>query len=183
MPQNLHFDNALVQRFAATGNEEDFEVLVQRHGCLVFNTCNRILRNQHEAEDATQAVFLTLASKAGSLKRQRSIAAWLHKVSIHVSLRALKSRQARKKRESKVAKAKKHFVVENEDSVLSVLDQELQSIPEKLRTPFILHYLGGYTCQQIGLTLSSNKETIKSRLKKARELLRTRLTKKGLERK
>ena len=63
-------DGALVAAFAASttsaGREEAFAELVRRHGVMVVGTCRRILGNGTDAEDAAQAVFLTLAHKARS---------------------------------------------------------------------------------------------------------------------
>ena len=54
----------LLSEFVSTGRQEPFEEIVRRYAGMVFNVCYQILRDTHDAEDATQAVFLTLAVKS-----------------------------------------------------------------------------------------------------------------------
>src|SRR5262245_49700849 len=72
-------DAELLARFAETREEMAFASLVWRHGTLVWGTCQHILGDTPDAEDAFQATFLTLARKAaqGSIM---SLAGWLHHV-------------------------------------------------------------------------------------------------------
>src|SRR5579871_684099 len=65
--------------------ERAFAALVERHGPAVLRACRAILRDEHAAEDAFQAVFLVLARKAGSLRVRDSLAPWLHEVACRVA--------------------------------------------------------------------------------------------------
>ena len=51
----------LLAEFRTTGRQEPFEEIVRRYAAMVFHICFQVLKNRHDAEDATQAVFLTLA--------------------------------------------------------------------------------------------------------------------------
>jgi hypothetical protein len=59
-------DWQMLERFVEGRDEAAFEVLVARHGPMVFNVCKQLLRDPHDAEDAFQAVFLELVRKAGA---------------------------------------------------------------------------------------------------------------------
>src|SRR5438128_8503758 len=87
-------DAELLERFAVARDQAAFEVLVWRHGAMVLNLCRRVLRHEHDAEDAFQATFLALARKGGSIGRRETIAGWLYRVAFRVALRA-RERQAR----------------------------------------------------------------------------------------
>src|SRR5215813_10643974 len=93
--QQLHQmpDRELLAQFAAQGNETAFRVLMDRYGAMVLRVCKRILGNDQDAEDAYQATFFVLASKAGSQRRQESVASWLHGVAVRTALEARRADQ------------------------------------------------------------------------------------------
>src|SRR6516162_888500 len=73
-------DRELLSRFSSLRDEAAFAALLQRHGPLVVNVCQRVLGNSHDADDAFQATFLVLARKAGSIRRSESVGSWLYGV-------------------------------------------------------------------------------------------------------
>src|SRR6516164_5996739 len=73
-------DSDLLECFLAQHDELAFTALVQRHGPMVLGVCRRILRNEADAEDAFQAVFLVLVRKAGSIRPRRMVGNWLYGV-------------------------------------------------------------------------------------------------------
>src|SRR5262245_10944198 len=79
-------DADLLGRFVNSRDGLAFETLVRRHAAMVWNVCRRILHDGADAEDAFQAVFLTLVRKAYTIDRRASVASWLHKVAYRVAL-------------------------------------------------------------------------------------------------
>src|SRR5687767_2092325 len=83
-----HSDRELLDRFARGRDEAAFAALVHRHGPTVYGVCRRVLGDPHDAEDAFQAVFLVLATRADGLHRHPALDAWLHAVAVRVALKA-----------------------------------------------------------------------------------------------
>lgn len=176
-------DVELLERFVQQRDEAAFELLVWRHQRMVMGVCRRVLGNAHDAEDAFQAAFLTLARKAHSLRRHRAVAAWLHKVAYHIALRTRKNASQRKTVDLDPADLVSLSGPVDEAmrrDLATVLDAEVSRLPEKYRVPVVLCYLQGKTYQEASSQLSVPLGTLSARLTRARDLLRTRLLRRGV---
>jgi RNA polymerase sigma factor (sigma-70 family) len=177
-------DTQLLQRFVQGRDESAFELLVWRHGPMVLGVCRRLLRDEHDAEDAFQATLLILARKAGSIGKRESVGSWLYKVAYRVALRAREGALRRAQRERPVAELPAiidpHPAGAGADELRPVLDEELSRLPEKQRAPVVLCYLEGLTNEEAAHQLRCPIGTIKTRLAQARRLLGERLARRGL---
>src|SRR5262249_57638676 len=81
-------DAYLLDRFIEHRDELAFEALVRRHGPMVLGVCRRLLRCDHDAEDAFQATFLVLARKAASVVPRELVGNWLYGVAHRTALKA-----------------------------------------------------------------------------------------------
>src|SRR5262249_18337994 len=95
-------DADLLARFVTGRDEAAFELLVWRHERMVRAVCRRVLRREHDVDDASQATFLTLACKAASIGKRQALGAWLHQVAYWIALRA-RADAARRDRHEKQA--------------------------------------------------------------------------------
>jgi len=174
-------DAQLLGRFAATHDETAFAALLQRHGPLVLGVCRRVLGDAHDAEDAFQASFLVLARKASSIRNQESVGSWLAGVAYKIAARARASATRRRHHEHRAGEqASMSMPPDRADQELRpILDEELQHLPRKYRTPLVLCYLEGKTNEEAAAQLQCPPGTMKSRLARAREMLRQRLARRG----
>jgi multidrug efflux system membrane fusion protein len=179
-------DAELLDRFAAHRDEAAFELLLWRHARLVFGVCRRVLHNTHDAGDAFQATFLTLARHARRITKRQAVAAWLFKVAYRVALTARDRRARRGAREKSLggaahtlASADADASAENQE-LRHVLDQEIGRLPERFRAAVVLCYLEGKTVDEAAVLLGCPRGTVASRLARARERLRLRLAGRGL---
>jgi RNA polymerase sigma factor (sigma-70 family) len=175
-------DSQLLQQFATGHDEAAFEALVRRHGPLVLSVCRRALHDWHAAEDAFQATFLILARKAASIRKQTSLASWLYGVAHRVALkaRAKAIRGQVCERAAEMARVGDPLEEVTGRELLTVLDEELQRLPERYRAPLVLCYLNGHTRDEAAHELGWSLGTLKRRLEQGKARLRTRLARRGL---
>lgn len=177
-------DGQLLERFVTQHDTLAFELLVRRHERMVWGVCRRLLANVQDAEDAFQAAFVVLVRKAGSICKRESVGSWLYQVAYRIALRARahRARITARERQVDASPVDPHedtASVEGRD-LRSLLDQELNQLPEKYRTPVVLCYLEGKSYQEVAQQLGCPKGTVATRLTRARELLHGRLSRRGL---
>jgi RNA polymerase sigma factor (sigma-70 family) len=175
-------DGALLQRFVALRDEAAFAELLRRHGPMVLGVCRRMLGDGPDADDAFQAAFLVLVRKAASVRNCDSLGSWLYGVAARVAKQARKDaarRRAREKQAIPMSPADDFSDVIWRD-LRPILDAELQRLPEKYRAPLVLCYLEGHSYEEAARQLGWASGTVCGRLARARNLLRARLTRRGL---
>jgi RNA polymerase sigma factor (sigma-70 family) len=182
-------DEELVMQFL-DGDEESseaaFRAIVARHGPLVMGVCRHALHNEHDAEDAFQATFLTLSRKAETIRDRRVLSSWLYEVAYRIAIRARASAAKRRDREGQGAVLEAEATIPMQERTVAlndlqpVLHDEVNRLPEKYRLPIILSYLEGKSNEEVAELLEWPVGTVKGRLFRARNLLRSRLTRRGL---
>src|SRR5262245_42632018 len=85
-------DAVLLNRFVTANDREAFELLIARHGPVVLGTARRLVANTHDDEDVFQAVFLSLARLAKTIRQGRTLPAWLHKTTCRIAAKVRKNR-------------------------------------------------------------------------------------------
>ncbi len=179
-------DEELLDRFLSgeeIDSQEAFRTLVVRHGPMVLGICRHVLNQVQDAEDAFQATFLVLARKGASIRDRRVLSGWLHEVAYRI---AIKSRASSVRRQILERQGMAMLLPKNEpddqeehaawNELRPVLHEEVDRLPEKYRIPVILSYLEGKTNEEVAELLRWPVGTVKGRLSRARDLLRSRLT-------
>jgi RNA polymerase sigma factor (sigma-70 family) len=173
-------DADLLERVISQRDTAAFEVLVWRHGAMVLGLCRRVLRHEQDAEDAFQAAFLLLLRKGGSIGKRQSLGSWLYKVAFRVALRLRKRQRSRREQPGEDVPAREVVPELIWRDLSPVLDEEVNALPPKYRTPFVLCYLEGLTNEEAARQLGCPRGTVLSRLAWARQRLRDRLTRRGV---
>lgn len=175
-------DDQLLVRFFQMRDDAAFSTLVQRYGPLVYGVCQRILHEAADAEDAFQATFLVLVRKGETLREPGRLANWLYGVAYRTAhkFRAKAALRTRSEREAgKMATTSEPGAMTYEE-LQAVLNEEISQLPEKYALPLVLCYLEGKTNAQAAAQLGWPEGSMSRRLSRARELLKSRLAKRGL---
>jgi len=181
-------DGQLLASFIDRKDEAAFEALVRRHGPMVFGVCRRVVPNHHDAEDAFQATFLVLASKAPSVRPRERLANWLHGVALRTAMKANTITAKRRGREKQVTEMPEPRNRSQESGASAqewpdlqpLLDQELNGLPEIYRLPILLCDLEGKTIKEATQQLGWRQGTLAGRLARGRKLLAKRLANRGV---
>ena len=175
-------DRELLRRFARSSDEAAFEEILRRHGALVLGVCRRVLGNGCDVEDAFQATFLVLATRARKIRRSASLASWLHGVAYRIALKHAKKKYAAREEPlgEVVANEENPFELLSRRQDERVVDEELCALGEKYRRPLVLHYLEGRTNRDIAGELGLSVSAVEGRLKRAKAQLRRRLLRRGI---
>ena len=176
-------DGQLLERYLASRDESAFTALVVRHGPMVLGVCRAVLKNSPEVEDAFQATFLVLIRKAGTIRGRDAVGGWLHRVAHRVAVQAVLDRSRKDLQERGVGERSALVVVGEapaDEDWRDPLHEEVGRLPERFRLPIVLCYLEGKTHVQAARELRWGEATVRRRLADARDLLRSRLTRRGV---
>ena len=185
-------DAQLLARFISRRDDDAeaaFAALVSRHGPMVRRVCRSLLADPNDAEDAFQATFLVLARKAGTIRRPELLGNWLYGTA-HRAARTLKTRTARRLKHEAMEAAMtqtqastdpdglEHQAARREEA--RVVHEEVARLPESCRAAVVLCDLEGRPREEVALLLRCSDRTLRRHLNQARELLRARLTRRGI---
>ena len=186
-------DGQLLERFSATNKDADrteaelaFASLVERHGRMVWYVCRSLVLDDHDADDAFQATFLVLLTKAGTLQVRQTLAPWLYAVAYRTALnsRSMSTRRRAVEGEAATLGARAvhpdTFAADLErDELREMLHQAIMELPVRFRSAVVLCDLEGLSYLEAAASLRIPLGTLQSRLARARRMLRERLSRRG----
>jgi RNA polymerase sigma factor (sigma-70 family) len=174
-------DADLLRAYADHRDEDAFRVLVERHGPMILGVCRRRLGEVHAADDAFQTTFLTLARRAGNVRRPDAIATWLFKVALRICNRARAAAIRRRDVEQrKIARPPAEPPAElSARELLNALDDELIRLPKRYRLPLWLVYWQNETHAEAAARLNLSPGALHGRLDRGRKRLANRLRRRG----
>jgi RNA polymerase sigma factor (sigma-70 family) len=178
-------DAELLRRYNGSKDqaaEQAFEALLHRHGPMVMGVCRHILSQAQDADDAFQATFLILIRKSHSIRVDTSLAPWLYGVAYRTATRVRANASRRRLDPMQDLEA---APVEPMGEVLGweirpMLHEELNRLPEKYRAPIVLCHLEGKSYEEAAQMLHWPVGTVSGRLSRGRQLLKSRLERRGL---
>lgn len=161
------------------GDEAVLGEMVRINQDRIYNLCRYLLKNPHDAEDAAQDVFLKACRKAGELRPDSSISAWLCRIAVNTcadyrkrpffeSLFRWGTDGDELEIDPPCSGPTPEQACEN-SQVAAAIERTLRRMSEKLRTVLVLNRIEGLSYEEIALVLDVSLGTVKSRISRARE--------------
>ena len=172
---------------ALAGNTQAFDVLVNRYRRAMLTVAQQIVRNATDAEDVVQDAFLRAFEALPQLTDLNRFGAWLHSITRNRALRYYKNASRYQPQEdmepylntvSDTSAADPAQIVESELTQQGIRDA-IQSLPPDYQAVIELYYWAEMPQQRMAEFLSLPLTTVKWRIRKAKELLKTILEKHG----
>ncbi|HEY1786875.1 MAG TPA: sigma-70 family RNA polymerase sigma factor [Verrucomicrobiae bacterium] len=175
-------DIELLRQYAGQNSETAFAELVKRHVPLVYSAALRKTGNPSAAEEVTQAVFVILARKAGSLRKQTVLSGWLYQTARLTAANFLRAeiRRAHREQEAFMESLSNEMTPEAWPQIMPLLEDAMGRLGEKDRNAIVLRFFEGKSFQEIGATVGASENAAKKRVVHALEKLRKTFLKQGV---
>ncbi len=171
-------DDVLITLFQS-GEEEVFRILVERYTQRIRNLVYSIFNEASVVDDIAQEVFIRVYEALPRFRFESSFYTWLYRIAVNKSRDELRKRKTRKffslhslldassdELQSKIR------VYPEDTSAKELVNKGLQRLPEKFRIPIILKDIDGLSYEEMAEVMQCEIGTVKSRLSRARAMLR-----------
>ncbi|MCA1057522.1 sigma-70 family RNA polymerase sigma factor [Rossellomorea aquimaris] len=163
---------ALVRK-AKKGNGDAFVLLVKQYEEVLYRTASRLLHNDEDVADVIQDSIISAYEKLDTLKNDEYFNTWICRILINKCNTLLTKNK-------NISILKDHLTPEKEKDAFQKIELEdaLNSLNEVYRLALILYYIVGLNVKEMSEFLQEPEGTIKSRLSRAKSILRTTYYKK-----
>ncbi len=165
---------------AAQGDLAAFEAIYRYASGFVYNVAFRLLNSREDAQEVAQDVFITLHRKLDTYRFESSLKTWIYRIAFNLSMNRL---QKRKREEGpllpyeeavKNPKTEEYFKKSEEEKLVASDQQDmiqdmLETLAPDQKTCLVLRSIEGLSYEEIAAATNTNINTVRSRLKRARE--------------
>jgi RNA polymerase sigma factor (sigma-70 family) len=178
-----------LSEFVQTGSAEAFRRVVERHADSVYSQCLRELHDQTLAEEATQAVFITLTRKAAGLSGQVVLAGWLFNTTRFCCAAIARAERRRRRREQTAMQMRQREIESSSADPRTndmwadaqpLLNDALARLNARDRNAVLLRFFEGQTLQEVGEAMGISEDAAKQRVVRAVEKLRGWFERRGI---
>ena len=173
-------DDVVLVRASQRGDREAFSVLVSRHAASILNVTTRMLGPSADAEDAAQETFVSAYRALSKFQCGSKFSTWLYRIAVNKCTDALRARRpiesldASDERGSLVLEPADeetpHWELEQSE-LANELDRAVAELPAIYRESFVLRHVEGLGYDEMSAILGVNRDALKMRVYKARNLL------------
>lgn len=172
------------------GEQAAFGELLTRYTEKVNNLAIRITRNQEDAEEILQDVFVTVFKKIDRFEGKSAFSSWLYRITVNTAFMKLRKRKqtqavsldelgdsANESFSGKRSDTSDVNFISSRHELRAQLDGAIDNLPEEYKAIFILRDVDGLSNQEVGEILNISVPAVKSRLHRSRLMLRKKLQK------
>jgi RNA polymerase sigma-70 factor (ECF subfamily) len=167
----------------ARTHEDTLETAVREHARLVYRVAYSVLRNHHDAEDATQETFMRVLRYRRKLEGVRDLKTWLARIAWRVAVDRAKVRPDISMSEAEVSRTVEQLrsrLASAEESlakkeVSGLLESLIEALPQSLRAALRLSTVEELAPSEIAEVLGTSEASVRSRLFRARQMLKEKL--------
>lgn len=167
-------DKELVEQIVANKNTALFEVLYDRYSSIVYNKCYSFSKNEAEAQDLAQDVFIRVFIKLGSFNGKAEFSTWLYALTYNHCVNYV-NRNASKQIEKNAIRWEdfdQELIETDKNSLLELkadkLKKALEIIAPEDKMILLLKYQDELSIKELSKVLLIEKSAVKMRLKRAR---------------
>jgi len=176
----------LLLKRAKKGDVDAFEQLIEKYQKKVYNIALKMLGNKEDAYDMSHEVFIRVYRSIDKFKEQASLSTWIYKITTNVCLDEIRRRKNRftvsidddmELNDSKVKRQIEYDgpspeIIVEENELREIINKSIQQLPEQYRVVTILRDIQGFSYEEIANILDVPQGTVKSRINRARAMLR-----------
>ena len=180
-------DTEQVQRALAC-DAGAFRAIMQTHNQRLYRIARSILRNNADAEDAVQEAYVSAFTNLASYRGEGSLKSWLSRIVVNESLGRVRQRHStidltELEQQSQAQIIQFPQSTPNDDpertmaqrQIIHLVEQATDNLPEAFRLVFVARVIEGMSIEETSELLGIKPETVKTRLHRARQLVRDRL--------
>jgi RNA polymerase sigma-70 factor (ECF subfamily) len=184
-------DDAELVRRALTRDDTAFRTIMERHNRRLYRIARSILRNDSEAEDAVQEAYVNAFTHLGGFRGDSTLATWLARITMNEALGRLRRVRPGVDLETFEAQRTEAQIIQFPQTVtsddpertmaqreiLQLVERATDKLLEIFRIVFMTRVIEGMSVEETAELLGLQPETVKTRLYRARRLVREELDK------
>ena len=187
----VHSDDAALVRGVLTGDAAAFRTIMQRHNRRLYRITRSILRNDSEAEDAVQETYIKAFTHMHGFRAESSLSTWLSRIAMNEAFERHRRERPMPERQSVHAFATDAQILPfpctpastdpergmAQREIIELVERAADRLPEIFRIVFVTRVIEGMSVEETAALLDLEPKTVKTRLHRARKLLRKHLEK------
>ena len=175
-------DSEVVRR-VLDGDTGLFETLMRRHNQRVYRAVRAVLRSDEEAEDVLQQAYLNAYAHLDQFAGDAQFSTWLTRIAVNQALAHRRKRGIPFEDQGEIEVADTNTPDPERQAAASelreLMEQEVEALPDAFRATFMMREVEGLSTNETAETLGISEDLVKTRLHRARSLLRDNLYKRA----